>query len=370
MISKPVIQALMFSAPAICALVCMITLLLDVPFGKKQQERQLRLLLLFICALDALCWTGLVFQVINQALFTCYHTLFLFTLMISQVLIYRFVYIITTVEQYDFFNRLHFAPPAIITVISAVSSLCVPFEVQQSAIYGTSSEYHWFSTLYMATGIVFIIYNTLYPVLGLVRMYHYKRNIVDYSADRQRTSLDWLIIMQVLSLICIPVPLTGVLLNMDVFNNFWSSMQGVLPTFFICPILCYNLLLGNYVIVATNDDKSQPEKYVAINPKRFVRYLQDKKPYLNPKLRITDVAFALNTNRGYVSAFINKEYGMNFSRFINRCRLDELDRLRQLPQSKSSTNIDLVLSAGFSGYRSYLRVKKEEDKERALKVFG
>jgi len=36
---------------------------------------------------------------------------------------------------------------------------------------------------------------------------------------------------------------------------------------------------------------------------------------------------------------------------------------------KGKSNIDLVLMAGFSSYRSYLRVKKEEDKERVLKGF-
>ena len=60
---------------------------------------------------------------------------------------------------------------------------------------------------------------------------------------------------------------------------------------------------------------------------------------------------------------------MNFCRFINCCRLEELDRLRLSPRMKSKSNIDLVLMAGFSSYRSYLRVKKEEDKERVLKGF-
>ena len=370
MISEPVIQALAFSAPAVSALVCMVIMLLDALYsGKNRSERQLRRFLSLTCVLSTLFWTGLVFQVTNQDVFVYYHSLFLFTLMMEQICIYRFVHIITSTERYNTFSWLHYVLPVIMTVISVVCAFAIPFEEQKAAIFGGNTDFSWFDVLYTVTGLIFISYTSFYPILGLIRMRRYKQKIVDYSADKQRTSLDWLIVLQTLNLICIPVPLTGMLLNIDIFNDFWSSMQGVLPSFFICPIMCYNLLSDNFVIIEPDDDFLS-EKFVPIEPKRFVRYLRDKKPYLNSKLRITDVALELNTNRTYMSAFINKEYGMNFSRFINRCRLDELDRLRQLPKSKSSTNIDLVLMAGFSSYRSYVRSKNEEDKTRVLKIYG
>jgi len=36
----------------------------------------------------------------------------------------------------------------------------------------------------------------------------------------------------------------------------------------------------------------------------------------------------LFSNRTYISAFINREYGMNFNRFINNYRLKEIERLQ------------------------------------------
>jgi AraC-like DNA-binding protein len=89
---------------------------------------------------------------------------------------------------------------------------------------------------------------------------------------------------------------------------------------------------------------------------------------MNHRIHVSDFASALHTNIKYVSAFINSFYGMNFSRFINRCRLNELDRLRKAPQMKNRDNMELILMAGFSSYRSYLRAKKVEDKEHVLKV--
>ncbi|MDR0700775.1 MAG: AraC family transcriptional regulator [Tannerella sp.] len=367
---KELIQALAFSAPAVCALVCLAMLILDIFYTEKnREEKSLRLFLSLTFTVAALCWMGLVLQVANHRAFACYSSVFLLTLMLDQILIYRFVHIITATGRNDRFSRLHFVLPVLLTAVSAVTDLIVPVERQEAIIYGDgySGGNGWFTALYSLTGVVFVVYNSLYPALGLLRIRRYSRSIEDYSADAQCTSLNWLRVMQALTLITIPVPLAGLLFDIDVFSDFYFSMQGVLPTFFIYPILCYNLLSDNYVII--RDDENPPVNAAEIDPKRFALYLRDRKPYLNPQLRITDIAADLCTNRNYVSAFINREYGMNFSRLINRCRLKELDRLRLSPDHRKNTNLELVLMAGFSSYRSYLRVKSEEDKARMLKAF-
>ena len=67
----------------------------------------------------------------------------------------------------------------------------------------------------------------------------------------------------------------------------------------------------------------------------------------------------LASNRTYISAFINREYGVNFNRFINNYRLKEVERLHaEAVQRKQKTPVlDIVLHAGFSNYRSYFRAK-------------
>ncbi|GHU79461.1 hypothetical protein FACS1894145_3670 [Bacteroidia bacterium] len=369
--SREVIQALVFSIPAACALVCLVMLLLDISFSRKsREERQLRFFLSLTFGVAALCWMGLVLQVINHRAFACYSSVFLLTLMLDQILIYRFVHIITdTSGGNSRFNRLHYLVPVLLAVVSVTTDLIVPVEQQEAVIYGSGIKNQWFAVLYGLTGIVFVVYNTLYPVLGLFRIHRYRRSIADYSADAQRTSLNWLQIILILTLITIPVPLFGMLSNVDVFSGFYSSMQGVLPSFFVYPVLCYNLLSDNYVIVTPDGDAELPDVDAAMTPKHFARYLRDKKPYLNPQLRITDVAADLHSNRCSVSALVNREYGMNFSRLINRCRLKELNRLRLSPGHSEKDNLQLVLMAGFSSYRSYLRVKREEDRATVLKEF-
>ena len=366
--SQEIIQALAFSIPATCALTCMGVVLMDVFHpDKNRQARQLRLFLMLTYAVAALCWTGLIFQVAIPKAFVHYQPLFFFTLMMDQVLIYRFVHIITSVRERDRFNLLHFIVPVALTTLLTISMLVIPFEQRQTILYnaGVGMGNWWYGVLNHLSGVVFIVFNTFYPILGLRRIWRYRREIVNYSADTQRTSLNWLFIMQLLTLITIPIPLAGMLLNMEVFNNTWSSMQGVLPTFFVYPILCYNLLSDNYEIMKLGDE-SPSDKLPAIDPKRFDKYLKDKQPYLNQRIHISDFASALYSNSKYVSVYINNTYGMNFNRFINHCRLTELDRLRKSPQMKNRDNMELILMTGFSNYRSYLRAKEAQDKERVL----
>ena len=368
MISNEIIRALAFSAPAMSTLVCLVMMLFDTfQKSKNQHEKRLRIFLSLAYIVAASCWIGLILKETNHLAFVRYQTLFLFALMMDQVLIYRFVHFITSTEQHYRFCRLHFAFPLLLTAASAICAFFIPFEQRFEVIYSTGEGNNWFSALYLTMNIAFIAYNILYPIFGLLRISRHKHKILNYSADMQRTSLNWLSTILILTLITSPIPFAGMLLNIEFFGNVWMAVQGVIPSTFIYPIMYYNLLSDNVIIITHDDDL--PEKATDINPKQFSKYMKEKKPYLDPKLRIVDIAAGLNTNRSYVSAFINKEYGMNFSRFINLCRLKELDRLRLLPDNKNCSGVELVQIAGFSNYRSYLRAKSEKDKEEVLKAF-
>ncbi|MCD8167394.1 MAG: hypothetical protein LUE93_15560 [Bacteroides sp.] len=52
---------------------------------------------------------------------------------------------------------------------------------------------------------------------------------------------------------------------------------------------------------------------------------------------------------------------MNFSRYVNRYRLLEFQKLKADPANKDISEVELVAKAGFSDYRGYQRVKKREE---------
>lgn len=374
MINIDQIDAFAFSAPIICALACMIMMLMDaVARRHNTQEMRLRLFLALTYLVTSLGWLGMVFYSVSPHIFASYYSIFLLTLMLDQVMIYRFVSIITSTGERRKLNRLHLIIPLLFTLISAISDMIVPVEQQRAVIFsevnGGESNL-WFKIMYVLTTSVFIVYNTLYPFLNLRNIRRYRRFIVNYSSDAYNASLGWLAVIQVLILITVPVPLAGLLFGVPTVTFSYFAWIGTLPYFVNYLILCYNLLNDNYLIIRPEDIKENVAvKTITIDRKQFEHYLREKKPYLNPNLRVTDLAVGLHTNRSYISGFINREYNMNFCRLINRCRLHHLDRLRHSSSNATKDNMDLVLMAGFSNYRSYLRVKKEEDRLALLKVF-
>jgi len=369
MLSKELIQALAFSMPVVCALVCVAMLLLDIYATKKnKEEKQLRLFMSLTFTVVALSWVGILLKAAFHSIFVCYFSIFFLTMMFNQIMIYHTIHIMTATDRQDRFSRLHLIVPVLLMAFSFTTDLIVPLHQKAAVIYGGGEGNRLFSILYVLMAVTAFIYYSLYPSLAFMRIRRYRRNIENYSADAQRNSLNWIVILQIFVLIIIPVQFAGFMLNMDFFLNIFFPTLAALLAFIYYPIFCYNLLSDNYVIIDTDDEL--PEHHAAdIDPKRFIQYMREKKPYLNPHLRVTHVAYDLCTNRNYVSAFINHTYRMNFSRLINRYRLSELNRLRLSHDCKSNTNMELVLMAGFSSYRSYLRVKNREDKAKTLKAF-
>lgn len=114
------------------------------------------------------------------------------------------------------------------------------------------------------------------------------------------------------------------------------------------PILSEPLAQERVPIIG-NLDKESLEEYMTKN-----------KPYLNPKLKITDLIHPLCTNRTYLSSFINKTYGVNFNRFINQYRLKEVEQMVEDPIYSNYSKLGLIIKAGFTNYQAYLRIRKRE----------
>ena len=90
---------------------------------------------------------------------------------------------------------------------------------------------------------------------------------------------------------------------------------------------------------------------------RIDELMTQQKLYLNPDLKITDIASMLGQNRTYVSDCINSNKGCTFSQFVNQYRLKHA---QQLLRSRSDIKLSEVwMSSGFSTERTFLRAFKQ-----------
>jgi AraC-like DNA-binding protein len=290
--------------------------------------------------------------------------------MVDQVLLYQFVFSVTGTGKKEQFKRIHYIIPVVLTLAMGIWSLLTPYEVQYYIVETRGENapgYEWYSRFFSATIPAFIVYNILYPIFGLLRIRKYRKAVVNYSADEQRASVGWLYGFILLVWLTMPIASSVLFVHKSELFTSLLTLPGAFLPIFQYLFICYNVMVGNYVIIKPQEqDEDLDIRPARIDGKHFAKYIKDKKPYLDSKLRITDMCKDLGTNRSYLSAFINNEYGMNFSRYINLRRLEELDCIRSMPKNQNAKGIEMVLDVGFSSYRSYLRVKNSEDERRTV----
>ena len=301
---------------------------------------------------------------------------------------YRFVFEITKVSPSEKFSFFHYLAPLTGFTVMLIWSFFVPWDVRLSLVGpgGASAEgYNAFALFFSSDIPVLLCMNIIYTVFGLRRIARYRKVIVNYSADKFRGSLSWMYHF-IITMFAIfagvgAIYVVSRILPVDVWLLIIPSVIAVCKY----AILAHNILLESFVIISadsTDFDDLSPfpsipdegettlegaELLQAIHEKSAVTirnletYIRGKKPYLNPKFKITDMTRALCTNRTSLSALINRAYGVNFSRFINRFRLQELMQIKSYPENKNLSEEELVNKAGFSDYRGYLRVKFMEE---------
>lgn len=75
--------------------------------------------------------------------------------------------------------------------------------------------------------------------------------------------------------------------------------------------------------------------------------------FLNPNLKVSDIATATGSNRTYVSAFFNREAECTFYDYVNKYRIEYACNLLL----HSNENITMIAEkSGFNSSQSFIRV--------------
>ncbi|MBV2247460.1 MAG: helix-turn-helix domain-containing protein [Lentimicrobium sp.] len=93
---------------------------------------------------------------------------------------------------------------------------------------------------------------------------------------------------------------------------------------------------------ATFDSDKRKSLHAAL-----IALLDEKEPYVDPKLNIKQLASDLDTNTRYLSIIINEFEECNFNQLINRYRVNKVIRLLVDNQAKSYSFFGLAQKAGF-----------------------
>ncbi|WP_185147111.1 helix-turn-helix domain-containing protein [Chryseobacterium sp. KBW03] len=181
----------------------------------------------------------------------------------------------------------------------------------------------------------------------------------------------------------IMAPVISYLFHIDSYSDHlfkrFSQEQLLLLNYGTVILLFVSFLLNVYVYVEY--DASEPKKlfsppkiYASAdndqNVKDFVyqlkfdklydniiTYMEEKRPYTNPDIKITDIAKAVGTNKTYVSMALNKK-GRKFNDLINHYRIQHAKK--DLLENKKSMR-EIYTEAGFLYSATFNNVFEEKE---------
>jgi AraC-like DNA-binding protein len=149
-------------------------------------------------------------------------------------------------------------------------------------------------------------------------------------------------------------------IHFDVLNLVWKSIGVILSLSIFA--LGYKGILQKEIIFPDSPANPEPAEPTPVERElkadnvlieKLQQYMRNKKPFLDPELSLSVLARALGLNRNQLSHLINTGLGTNFYDFINKYRVEEVQRLMADPQKQNYNLLGMALEAGFKSKSTF-----------------
>lgn len=167
------------------------------------------------------------------------------------------------------------------------------------------------------------------------------------------------ILIILISVLCFTTLFGGVIYNY-LFQVYVVSANFYIAISFINYASMYGKLNSAEVTererMETDTEKlksSKTDNYEQLFGEQVKRWISEKR-FLAPQLTIDDLAAEMGTNKLYMSRYINRKHGTNFSTWITKLRLEEAKSyMRENPNVKQE---EVAIYSGFSSSSYFSRV--------------
>ncbi len=394
--------------PVFSAITCSALVALSLRDCLSQEERRLKKIMLVYLALSALGWYMTFCYEFHPVLFTWLNVLCLLSYVLPSIFFYRIVRYLTRLGEAERFSPQHYLLPGLLAGVLFVWSLFVPMDVQIGIVEGKAqvfpAGYEAFARFFTLKPLLRMIFGMAYYILTIALLVRYYHRTNGKQAPGRQTAR-WVVFLVGISIASLLSSLLPTFMpRATILHSFWTILAAGAMAFQHV-LLSYHIIRRKYrlYVLPDNDARQGAVPIIAAAPQmqpeatdspeskplrrhhsgklsrvRLEAYFRHEKPWLDPACKIADLVEVFDVNRTALSSFINRTYGMNFNRYLNRWRLRELDRLRALPSNRGKSMRSLVEKAGFDNYRTYLRAiaaereaaAEAEEKESGRKKGG
>ncbi|AKD04272.1 AraC family transcriptional regulator [Pontibacter korlensis] len=256
-------------------------------------------------------------------------------------------------------DYLHFAPAALSYLYMMPFYFSYSAEEKAAVDKGLVEDYSVFSTILL---IGFIVSGLTYAVTSYSKLLKRKNLVLDNFSYEKRISLSWL---------QYSILATGFVFVTVAFVSILREGFGfAFP--FNADILFYSIIVGFVVYIGYSGIRQQDlfsnapksvevlvdaesgykksglkEDTAVLKHQELLWVMENEKPYLNPKLTLSELSLRLEMSPNNMSQLINQYEQVNFYDFINSYRVEEFIR-----RAQSNTNFSLLAHAFDAGFNS------------------
>lgn len=198
--------------------------------------------------------------------------------------------------------------------------------------------------------------HTIYFIYGLCVMFYFMMSWLFFHKDKELLSRLVAVLMLVIGVQCLKILLIANSIYADyIIEALYMSISLVVWIFINYYIYKHESVLdelsdNQYTDVQDAITSDRKDSYIR---KHITDLFENEKIYLNPNLKVSDIAAAIGTNRTYISAYFNKETQCTFYDYVNRFRIEYACKQLDCTDDKI---VQIAEISGFNSAQAFIRV--------------
>lgn len=277
-------------------------------------------------------------------------------------LIYLYlIFLIHKQETFEFHDYLHLAPFVLIQVYGFFFFYFEGAEYQISLLDYTIEQPWHIKLIGMGipvSGIIYLFF-TVYETIK------FNKKIKNSLSNIEGLDISWLLYL----IFGTGIIWLVVLLSYTLNNVYGDAMQANLLIYVTLSIFLYTFAIKSYrqpQLVSNDIEVSKPYYKSGLSEtkaneflKRIIDHMKRDKPFLDPKLNLSQLSENLNISSHNLSETINTKLNQNFYDFINSYRVEEVKRLIEDDRNSVYSILAHGFEAGFTSKSSYYSAFKK-----------
>jgi len=298
-----------------------------------------------------------------------------------------YLYVVTNLRQPQrlyWRDGLHFLPFAVTYVL--MFPFLFGYSAAEKAMIDQADYHSPYQWLFTISFIAFVIVCIAYSVTTYHKINQYEQIIGEQFAYNEGISLQWLRLLLIGFGIIFSVMIVGYVLQFLLEIELAVNIELIFLGLFVLLIALIGFWGIRYQgiftaektkvlyssekpeeVEETEEPLKMPEyRKSGLRPEeakslhqQLLTLMATKKPYLEPKLSLAQLAESLGVLPNHLSQIINQYEGKNFYDFVNNYRVDEFIALAKKDTDKNFNLLGLAFEAGFNSKSSFNQVFKK-----------